>query len=649
MKPSEATAREIEALRQRLSRLSQASLRINESLDLQTVLQGVLDSALLLTDARYGVIATLDDSGQVDGFSPSGMSDQEARQFWAMTPVEHLCNLSGPQRVRNFSSFTRLLRILNLHPPVEVSCFLAAPLRHRDEYRGNIYRAKQETGQEFTPEDEEILTMFASVAALVIANARRHRDEQRARADLETLIDISPVGVAGLDGRTGMPLSLNQEVIRIMECLKAPEQTLETLLEVLHVRRADDREISSSKNSISEILSTGEVVRAEEIVLQVQDGPKVTVLVNATPIRSAEGDVESCVVTLQDMAPLEELERLRAEFLAMVSHELRTPLAAVKGAAVTALGNPADLSAAETIPFFRIINQQADHMTGLVHDLLDVARIETGTLLIHPEPEFLGDLVDEARKVFSSGGDRHPLQIEMAPDLPRVMADRRRLVQVFGNLLANAARHSPESTTIRIAAAVKGDHVAVSVADQGRGVSAERLSQLFRKFSRRLEPDQDCGEEGRGLGLAICKGIVEAHGGRIWAESEGEAERNAYPGGGRRPAGAAHHTGCSSQIRLCSHRDRRPKGGAPPHGEAPSPPGVAGSGAARRRRDRPDERPFRDLGRARHLSVRLRPGRGDRPGLRCGSRRLHGQTLLADGTGRPDAGRFAQADELSAA
>ena len=113
------------------------------------------------------------------------------------------------------------------------------------------------------------------------------------------------------------------------------------------------------------------MVRAEEITLSVRDGRRVTTLVNATPIRSADGAVESMVVTLQDLAPLEELERQRAEFLSMVSHELRTPLSSIKGSAVAVLGasRPPDL--AETRQFFRVIDEQADQMLGLIGDLLD--------------------------------------------------------------------------------------------------------------------------------------------------------------------------------------------------------------------------------------------------------------------------------------
>ena len=137
-------------------------------------------------------------------------------------------------------------------------------------------------------------------------------------------------------------------------------------------------------------------------------------------------------------------------------------------------------------------------------------------------PAELAVLVDEARNAFLSAGGGNQLRIDLPPDLPWVLADRRRIVQVLGNLLANAARHSPESSAIRVTAVREDIHVAVSVIDEGRGVSAERLPHLFRKFSRSEGEDLGRGLGGSGLGLAICKGIVETHGGRIWAESDGE-------------------------------------------------------------------------------------------------------------------------------
>ena len=177
-----------------------------------------------------------------------------------------------------------------------------------------------------------------------------------------------------------------------------------------------------------------------------------------------------------------------------------------------------DLDPAETRQFLRIIVDSADSMRDLIGDLLDVARIETGTLPVSPEPANAATLVDRARNTFLSAGGRNNLDIDLAPDLPLVMADRRRIVQVISNLLSNAARHSPESSVIRVSAVRDGAHVEFSVVDEGRGIPTEHMANLFRKFSQR-EDDDPGGDTG--LGLAICKGIVEAHGGRIRAESDG--------------------------------------------------------------------------------------------------------------------------------
>ena len=353
---------------------------------------------------------------------------------------------------------------------------------------------------------------------MAIANARRYRDERRARADLETLIDTSPVGVVVFDAATGAPKSFNREAYRIVDSLRDPDQSIEDLLTVITFRRADGREVSLREFPVAEALSSRETVRAEEVVISMPDGRSLTLLLNATPILSDEGAVESMVVTLQDMAEVKETERLRAEFLAMVSHELRAPLTSIKGSAATVLGSPSDLDPAVVRQFFRIIEDQADHMNDLVAGLLDVARIETGTLAVSPEPAEVAVLVDRARSEFAISVGSNHLDIDMEPDLPLVLADRRRIVQVLGNLLSNAARNSPESSVIRVSA-VRGEvHVAFSVSDEGRGIPSENLPLLFRKFSR-AQTEEQGGDTG--LGLAICKGIVEAHGGRIWAESDG--------------------------------------------------------------------------------------------------------------------------------
>ena len=506
----------------RLSRLSQASLRINESLDVDAALQAVMEGARSLTQTPYAAIITLDASGAVEDHLVLGLDPGDVERLWQAPEgeafFEYLNALPGPLRVGQLEEFTGSIGLGEFRSPVTLTAFMAAPIPHQGVRSGHLYVGGDEPGREFTQEDEEILVLFASQAAQVIANARRHRDEQRARAGLETLIDTSPVGVVVFDMRKDAAVSFNREGRRIVDELRNPDQRPEDLLQMLTVRRADGREFSLQEFPLAEVLGSGETVRAEEIVMEVPDGRSVNVLLNATPIRSDEGELESVMVTMQDMTAVEEVERLRAEFLAMVSHELRMPLTSIRGAATALLDAAADLDPAEMRQFHRIIVDRADHMRELIGDLLDVARIETGTLPVDPEPVNVSAMVDRARNAFIGAGGRNDLVIDVGPGLPFVMADRGRIVQVIGNLLSNAARHSPEDSVIGVSAAWEGADVEVSVSDQGRGIPAEDLPRLFRKFSR-LD-DRDTGGD-TGLGLAICKGIVEAHGGRIRAESDG--------------------------------------------------------------------------------------------------------------------------------
>ena len=562
MKSPDELRRENEALGERISKLSTAILRISASLDVNTVLQEVVDSARALTGARYGVITTIDAAGQPQDFVSSGFTPAEHRQLadWPDGPrlFEHLRDLPGALRLGDLPGYVRERGFSS--DLMRSKTFQGTPMRHRGVAVGHFFLAGKEGGREFTGEDEEVLVLFASQAAAAIANARTHRAEQRARADLEALVETSPVGVVVFDARTGDPVSLNREAKRIVGGLRLPGRSPEQLLEVMTVRRADGREMALGEFPLTRELSTAETVRAEEIVLEVPDGRSVTTLVNATPIRSEDGEVESVVVTLQDLAPLEELERLRAEFLGMVSHELRAPLTSIKGSATTVLGAASALDPAEMLQFFRIINEQADQMRGLISDLLDAGRIEAGTLSVAPEPAEVAHLVDQARNTFLSGGGRTTVQIDLPADLPRVMADTPRIVQVLNNLFSNASRHSPESSPIRVAAVRTGLHVAISVADEGRGVSADRLPHLFRKHAGGGGEEPERGIGGSGLGLAISKGLVEAHGGRIRAESGGAGQGTRFTF----TIPVAEEAGHGDEAGAAQSRSRSPRAGPEP-------------------------------------------------------------------------------------
>ena len=490
--------------------LTAAILRIGASLDLDTVLREVVESARALTGAAYGVIATMDEAGQPRDFVTSGMTDEQrlAMETWpdGLRLFGHLGSLATPLRLPDLDAWTRSLGF----PPFPVPCgaFQATPMRHRDAAAGGFFLGGKEGG--FTAADEAMLVLFAQQAAAALANARLYREEQSARADLEALVETCPVGVVVLDAATAAPLSLNREARRILAGLDAEETPLEHLREDVVCRRGDGREVRLGD------LAEAETVRAEEVEISVPEGKSVRALIDATPIRSGAGTVERVVVTLQDLAPFEALERARAEFLELVSHELRAPLSAIRGSASTALEDPREPDRDELRQYLRIVEEQAGRMSGLIGDLLDAGRIGAGTLSVDPAPAELAGIVERARTAFAGGGGRHAVTIEI-PEGLRVMADARRVAQVLGNLFDNAARHSVETAPILVSAVRDGAQVAVAVADGGEGIPPARLPHLFRRHA-----GAD-GRGGSGLGLVICKGLVEAQGGRIRAESAGVA------------------------------------------------------------------------------------------------------------------------------
>ena len=508
---------------ERLSRMAEAWLRIASNLDINDVLQEVIDGARSLTGARYGALVSFDDSGGIRGLVTSGMTAEERRRMGALPKglglLGYLNEVPRPLRLQDIASHPSSAGFPKNHPPMKT--FLGAPVRHLGKPVGNIYLTEKEGGREFTPEDEDTLVLFAAQAAMAITNALSHRAERQARADLEALINVSPVGVLVFDAKTGDLVSVNEETRRIVGSLNAPGRALNQLLEVMSLRTVGGQDIPLDELPTARALRSGETVIADEVVIHLPNGRAVTTLVNARPIYREDGEAVSVVATIQDITPLEEMKRQRTEFLGMMSHELMTPLTAIKGSASTMLSFPQTSDPAETRQFLRIIEEQADLMRHLINNLVDMTQIESGTLSVTPEPTSLEDLVEQAVQDFIREGPTNTLTVDVAPDLPRVMADRRRVFQVLSTLFAAASGGSRGPSAIRVSVSPEDVYVAVSVEDESRGAPADSLLHPLQRYSR-ADGQTMGGRNGReGLGLAICKGIVEAHGGRMSAESAG--------------------------------------------------------------------------------------------------------------------------------
>ncbi|MFH1646713.1 MAG: PAS domain S-box protein, partial [Chloroflexota bacterium] len=241
----------------------------------------------------------------------------------------------------------------------------------------------------------------------------------------------------------------------------------------------------------------------------------------------------------------EELSKMKSDLLATVSHELRTPLATIKGYSTMILDYYTQISAEETREYLKSIDDSTDRLAKLVDNLLDTSRLEAGLLKLQRTPSNIAPLIRKAAEEAGVRANRHRIMVELDQGLPRVSIDAKRIRQVLDNLIDNAVKYSPPQTEVLISARRSGRELLVSVTDQGPGIPAAELVNIFDRMYR-IEQRLSPGADGMGLGLYICQRLVETHGGRIWAEStagQGSTIRFALPiidgaGKTKKPAGS---------------------------------------------------------------------------------------------------------------
>jgi NtrC-family two-component system sensor histidine kinase KinB len=247
------------------------------------------------------------------------------------------------------------------------------------------------------------------------------------------------------------------------------------------------------------------------------DGVERAFRLRTTPMRDDEGRLMGAVTLLEDITHLREIDRLKSEFIATASHELRTPLTSVQMSVHLLLEGAVGELTDKQRTVLRSCREDCERLEKLMRDLLDLSKIEGGESAPNRAPVHVGDLISAATGVLKRRADAKQVALvaEVPSDLPPVLADRAQIERVVTNLLTNALRYTDAGGSIQVRAARRDGHVAVSVTDTGRGIPPEYLTSIFDKFAQ--IPGAPSG--GAGLGLAISKRIVEAHGGQIVVKS----------------------------------------------------------------------------------------------------------------------------------
>jgi len=358
------------------------------------------------------------------------------------------------------------------------------------------------------------------LGALVAEADVDRRTAVRARWEIDAILEATADGVVSVD-LEGRALSLNHAGTRLFGYSEEDARG-RSVHEVVHGSASfgDDHAHDEADCPLLEAVRLGVVEVGEDDVACSRRGRSFPVQWSLRPLIDGRRS-RGAVLTVTDMTEVREAETAlkhavlaREATLAVVSHDLRNPLGSITAAAELLMELPLDEPRRQQ--HLEVIGRAGDRMNRLIQDLLDLSRIDAGGLAVRPQQADVRPLLDEAAELVEARAREKGLTVEVEGDAPDARVDRDRVLQVLGNLLANALRHTPREGRITLACGTDEEgSVRVSVQDTGPGIPLEDQALLFDRFWR---PDLTVGN-GAGLGLAIVKGIVEAHGGRVWVES----------------------------------------------------------------------------------------------------------------------------------
>jgi signal transduction histidine kinase len=483
---------------------------ITQELDLDKVLARILNISIEMLAGQAGLIA-LREQGRWRVAVSQGIPPAFLRHLEPLlaTVPEH-----EDPALFELPEINRLLQGLTRAASLGLLAGVALPLFTRKNVVGVLFVFRNYLGV-FSVNDKALLQSFADQAAIAVNNAQLYtkisNEEQRLAALLDSVADgiliLSPdytieSGNPALSRMLAIPLDQirgqkHDEVIR-----------LERRKEGINLEQAGAGGWPLNPNAT--LYVEGDLERPRL--------PSLPVGITYAPLISPEGVLLNIIASVRDITRFREAEEMKSTFISVVSHELKTPIALIKGYVSTLRREDASWDREVVQDSLAVIEEEADHLTELIENLLDASRLQAGALAIHAADIDLKALTERIAHRFQTQSDSHRIIVEFPPDFPVVLADEDRIGQVLSNLISNAQKYSPEGGEIHIRGTIQPDQVIVCVSDQGVGISPADIPFVFERFYR--SSDHSRRTKGAGLGLYLARAVIEAHGGRIWVDQK---------------------------------------------------------------------------------------------------------------------------------
>ncbi len=497
--------------------LLEISRALTSQLNLDEVLKLILQAAVSMLGGSVGLIALVEDEGGLRARATIGVDAELVSLFDPL--LEYLAHNTGDEFKQDELNIK--MRLLARRLDIRLRQAIALPMVIRGETVGVILVFRAYAGQS-SPNDRILLQSFADQAAIAVHNAQLYQSVNQEQQRLAAILEHSADGVMILD-ETQRILRFNKALGRMLGWIPgdAIGQFHNVVIKWEHVDQGQSLEDAIAggwpkprrdDEPPDTLYVEGDVIR--------QDGSPISLGITYAPLLDEQGALNNIIASVRDITHFRQAEQMKSTFISVVSHELKTPVALIKGYAGTLRREDARWDMETIQRSLAVIEEEADRLTELIENLLAASKLQAdGMRLTNIGDVNLATVAEHSVERFQTQTTKHKLIVDFPPNFPSIPGDEMRLRQVIDNLVGNAIKYSPKGGEVRISGAFDNQSVTLSVTDHGVGLAPAEQERIFERFYR-VDGALSRKTQGTGLGLYLARAVIEAHGGKIWVNSQ---------------------------------------------------------------------------------------------------------------------------------
>ncbi len=481
---------------------------MTEELNLEKLLARIIKISAEMLAGQAGLIALRSEKG---GWKVSASYGIPPSFLKSIDPL--LAEVSEHPDPEDFElpEINRILQYLTRVASLSLLSGVGLPLISRGQVIGLIFIFRSYSGI-FSANDRTLLQSFADQAAIAVQNAQLYTQVSQEKRRLDSILDSVADGILIMSPDHTIE-RCNQAFSRLLgqdkdQIINRKHQEIIVFSGNVKGTTLEDAEAGGwPLTAYATLYTEGDLNRPNGIPLPVG--------ITYAPALSSDGKLMNIIASIRDISHFREAEELKSTFISVVSHELKTPVALIKGYVGTLRRDDVSWEPEVIRDSLEVIEEEADHLTELIENLLDASRLQAGGLKLNLTDLNLKPFLERIAEKFRTQTTRHTIVVDIPEDFPVVLADEDRLSQVINNLLSNAIKYS-QGGEVRINGQVRPEQIIICVQDEGPGIAQGDIPHVFDRFYR--ADDMARVTKGAGLGLYLTKAIIDAHGGRIWID-----------------------------------------------------------------------------------------------------------------------------------